>query len=83
MMALPIALAEIIVSYGDRIIPILKENGGQASAFNAGFSVSQGRHLLFSLIVMMCYYLMSAQQVVEAFQQQSDIVKVQYQLTSY
>jgi glycosyltransferase involved in cell wall biosynthesis len=33
---------EIIASYGDRIISILKENGGQASAFNAGFSASRG-----------------------------------------
>lgn len=33
---------EIIASYGDRIIPVLKENGGQASAFNAGFAASRG-----------------------------------------
>jgi glycosyltransferase involved in cell wall biosynthesis len=33
---------EIISSYGESIIPILKENGGQASAFNTGFAASQG-----------------------------------------
>lgn len=33
---------EAIASYGDRIIPVLKENGGQASAFNAGFAASRG-----------------------------------------
>lgn len=33
---------ELISSYGDRIIPVLKENGGQASAFNAGFAASRG-----------------------------------------
>jgi glycosyltransferase involved in cell wall biosynthesis len=33
---------EIIESYGGRIIPVYKENGGQASAFNAGFAVSKG-----------------------------------------
>lgn len=33
---------ELITNYGNRIIPVLKENGGQASAFNAGFAVSQG-----------------------------------------
>ena len=33
---------EIIASYGDRIVPVLKENGGQASAFNAGFAASRG-----------------------------------------
>ncbi|MEM7064904.1 MAG: glycosyltransferase family 2 protein, partial [Cyanobacteria bacterium P01_B01_bin.77] len=33
---------DIIHSYGDRIIPVLKANGGQASALNAGFSNSKG-----------------------------------------
>jgi glycosyltransferase involved in cell wall biosynthesis len=33
---------EVIAGYGDRIIPILKENEGQASAFNAGFAASRG-----------------------------------------
>src|SRR2546430_12070413 len=32
----------IIAGYGSRIVPVLKENGGQASAFNAGFAVSKG-----------------------------------------
>jgi glycosyltransferase involved in cell wall biosynthesis len=38
---------EIIASYGKRITAVLKENGGQASAFNAGFSVSYGDVILF------------------------------------
>jgi glycosyltransferase involved in cell wall biosynthesis len=38
---------EIIKSYGDRIIPVLKENGGQASAFNAGVEKSKGDLLFF------------------------------------
>ncbi|MES1024050.1 glycosyltransferase [Gloeocapsa sp. BRSZ] len=33
---------EVIAGYQDKIIPVLKENGGQASAFNAGFKVSCG-----------------------------------------
>lgn len=33
---------EVIMSYGNKIIPILQENGGQASAFNSGFAASQG-----------------------------------------
>jgi glycosyltransferase involved in cell wall biosynthesis len=33
---------EIIESYDDRIIPVLKENGGHGSTFNAGFAVSRG-----------------------------------------
>ena len=31
-----------IRSYGDRIVPVLKENRGQGSAFNAGFAASRG-----------------------------------------
>lgn len=38
---------EIIASYGDRIVPVLKENGGQASAFNAGFAASRGDIICF------------------------------------
>ena len=34
---------EIIQGYGGRIQPVLKENGGQASALNAGFAASRGR----------------------------------------
>jgi glycosyltransferase involved in cell wall biosynthesis len=33
---------EIIGRFGDRIRPVLKANGGQASAFNAGFAASRG-----------------------------------------
>jgi glycosyltransferase involved in cell wall biosynthesis len=38
---------EIIASYGSRIIPVLKDNGGQASAFNAGFAASHGEWICF------------------------------------
>ena len=38
---------EIIADYGNRIVPVLKENGGQASAFNAGFAASQGDIICF------------------------------------
>lgn len=33
---------EIIAGYGERIVSVLKANGGQASSFNAGFSASSG-----------------------------------------
>jgi len=33
---------EVIASYGNQIIAVLKENGGQASALNAGFKASKG-----------------------------------------
>jgi glycosyltransferase involved in cell wall biosynthesis len=38
---------EIIAGYGKKIIPVLKENGGQASAFNAGFAASKGEIICF------------------------------------
>jgi len=38
---------EVIARYGERIIPVMKENGGQASAFNAGFAASKGEILCF------------------------------------
>jgi glycosyltransferase involved in cell wall biosynthesis len=37
----------IIAGYGDRITPLLKENGGQASAWNEGFRASRGRVVCF------------------------------------
>lgn len=38
---------EIIAGYGERIVPVLKENGGQGSAFNAGFVASRGDIVCF------------------------------------
>lgn len=38
---------EIIRSYNELIIPVLKENGGQASAFNAGYAASHGDLICF------------------------------------
>lgn len=36
---------EIIASYEEKILAILKDNGGQASAFNAGFLASKGDYI--------------------------------------
>lgn len=38
---------DIIAAYGDRVRVVLKANGGQGSAFNAGFAVSTGSVVLF------------------------------------
>jgi glycosyltransferase involved in cell wall biosynthesis len=38
---------EVIASYGDRIRPVLQDNGGQAAALNAGFAASRGDPILF------------------------------------
>lgn len=37
----------IIEEYSENVTAILKENGGQASAFNAGFNVSKGEVIVF------------------------------------
>jgi Glycosyl transferase family 2 len=38
---------EVIARYGNRVVPVVKENGGQASAFNAGFAASKGDVICF------------------------------------
>lgn len=38
---------EIIESYGDKVVSILKANQGQASAFNTGFKASKGEIICF------------------------------------
>jgi glycosyltransferase involved in cell wall biosynthesis len=38
---------EIIATYGTRILPVLKENGGQVSALNAGVAASRGELVCF------------------------------------
>jgi hypothetical protein len=37
----------VIARYGGRIVVVLKENGGQASAFNAGFQRASGSAVIF------------------------------------
>jgi len=38
---------DVIAGYGDRVIPVLKENGGQCSAFNAGVAAAHGEVICF------------------------------------
>ncbi len=69
---------EIIASYNDRIIPVLKENGGQSSAFNAGFSVSRGDIVIF--LDSDDVLLRSAVEKAVPFFHDPDIVKVHWPL---
>lgn len=38
---------ELIRGYGDRVVAVLKENGGQGSAMNAGYAASRGDLIFF------------------------------------
>ena len=68
---------EIIKSYGDAIVPVLKENGGQASAINAGFMASQGE-IVMLLDADDYLHPFAVEQVVSAWK--SDTVQVQSRL---
>lgn len=39
--------ADVIASYGTRIVPLFQRNAGQAAAFNAGFAASRGEIVMF------------------------------------
>jgi len=38
---------EVMAQYGDKIVPVFQEQGGQSAAFNAGFAASRGEILCF------------------------------------
>ncbi|MBE9224342.1 glycosyltransferase [Phormidium sp. LEGE 05292] len=63
---------EIIASYGDKIVPVFKENGGQASAFNAGFAASRGEIICFLDADDVCLP-QKAVEVVKAFGDRTDL----------
>lgn len=69
---------EIIARCGSTIIPVLKQNGGQGSAFNAGFAASQGDVILFLDSDDMLLPTAVAR-AVELFDQ-PDVVKVHWRL---
>jgi len=69
---------DIIASYGSRIIPVLKSNGGQGSTYNSGFSVSSGDFVCF-LDSDDKLYPDAMRQVAETMSQ-PDVVKVQWPL---
>ena len=69
---------KIIGEYGDSIIVILKENGGQVSAINAGFNKSQGSIIVFLDSDDILLHT-AIEKVVECFDS-SEIVKVHWPL---
>ena len=62
----------IIEQYGSQIIPVLKANGGQASAFNAGFAASQGEIVCF-LDSDDSFKPNKAAEIVQAFNQNEEV----------
>jgi len=69
----------IIAAFGGRITPVLKANGGQASAFNAGFACSRGAIVLF-LDADDILLPDTVARVVEAFRACSSAAKVHYRM---
>ncbi len=67
----------VIASYGDRVTAVLKENGGQASAFNAGFAIAQADVILF-LDADDALEPDIAARVIETLGAQPDVAKVQW-----
>lgn len=70
---------DVIASYGSRIKAVLKENGGQASAFNAGFRESKGELVCF-LDSDDCWYKNKVEESVKAALAHPDAVLVYHQL---
>jgi glycosyltransferase involved in cell wall biosynthesis len=70
---------EIIATYGNRIVPVLKENGGQGSAFNAGFAVSRGE-ILCLLDADDVWLSQKVEYVVKAFSQFTNASVVYHQV---
>lgn len=73
------ASRDIIAGYGDRVIPLFKDNGGQASAFNLGFARSQGEYVIF-LDADDILLPQTVARVVETFRTHPDTAKVQYRM---
>lgn len=69
----------IVQSYGDRITPVFKENGGQASALNAGFAQASGEVVIF-LDADDVLLPSVAERVVHAFQSDPSVSKVMYRM---
>jgi glycosyltransferase involved in cell wall biosynthesis len=70
---------DVIKSYGSRILPLFKQNGGQASAMNAGFRQSHGEIIIF-LDADDMLLSDTVQNVAEVFQTHPNVAKVMYRM---
>lgn len=69
----------VIAAYGERILPVLKENGGQASALNAGFARSTGDIVIF-LDADDVLLPSTTEHVASALSTSPEVAKLQYRL---
>jgi glycosyltransferase involved in cell wall biosynthesis len=71
---------EVIGGYGNRIVPVFKDNGGQASAVNVGFAHSHGQVVIF-LDADDILLPMAAARVADVFAARPGTAKVQYRMS--
>jgi hypothetical protein len=69
----------LIERYGERVVSVFKENGGQASAYNAGFRCASGHAVIF-LDADDVLHRETAARVSAAFSNQPELAKVHYRL---
>lgn len=69
----------IIESFGEAIVPVFKENGGQASAMNRGVRAASGDVIIF-LDADDALEPTIGELVVEEFRREPDLAKVQFRL---
>jgi Glycosyl transferase family 2 len=70
---------EVIGSFGEQILTVFKDNGGQASAFNAGLGHARGDVIIFldaDDLLVPC----AAERVALAFREHPGLAKVHYRL---
>ena len=70
---------KIITAYGRRIVPVFKDNGGQGSAFNAGFAASKGE-IICLLDADDVWLSQKVEYVVKAFSQVTNASVVYHQV---
>jgi hypothetical protein len=70
---------EVIRSYGNRVTAILKDNGGQASALNAGYACSRGELVIF-LDSDDMLFPKTARHVVDAYRDRPHVSKIMYRM---
>lgn len=69
----------VIAGFGERVVAVLKENGGQGSAFNAGLAASSGEVVIF-LDADDLLMPETVARVVSVFHSRPEVAKVMYRM---